>query len=108
MQIAYSQYADQDVVVAAGLDYSSEKRIFLNVTLKVDYRQEFLEPRDIVYSSTDHPELDWTSTHTVLGVLERLGIAVSQQFIADISNEQASASRHLNILYADDDTVLPF
>lgn len=108
MQITHSQYADQDVVVAAGFDRFPSKKLFLHVTLRVDYRQEYLESRDIVYSSTDHPELDWTSMQTLLAELERLAVPVTTQFLAGVTKEKATATRHLDILYADDDTELPF
>lgn len=66
------------------------------------------DPCDLVYESFKNPALDWTSMQTVLGVLEQLAIAFSPQFITDLYKEHEGATRHLKILYADDDSPLPF
>lgn len=108
MQIAYSQYADQDVLVKAGFNYLPERKFFLCVTFRNDDRMEDDDPRDFVYDSYKNPELDWTSIETVLGVLEKLSITVPQHFFAELSKEHEGAARHLDIFYADDYSVLPF
>lgn len=108
MQIAYSQYADQDVLVKAGFNYLPERKFFLCVRFRNDDRMEDYDPRDFVYDSYKNPELDWTSIQTVLGVLEKFAIYVSHQFIEELSKEHEGDTRHLKILYADDDSILPF